>query len=592
MTNLLTKDRQPYVPPVASTPGSPGIPARYVWESTTVCGIYASNITYGWTEPTDGSDPAYIPVSVDATRPATYTYRCVTERRRRYVPAVPGTAATPGGSIAAALAATLSIGWTGGARSLGVLTTDGHAVFELSAVVGGIVVGFNDVDDSTSFLEINHGLYFSGGTVRVIEGGAIKASVGSYVNGDTFKIDRASGTVTYYKGATLLYTSLVASTGTVFLDVSMYAAGDAITDPVLTETATALTGGSGAITLTALGALGFEGDAQAQAVLQLPMLTFIASGGIAQPQIAYGGAGMPALLAGGTGLTGETGSSAITLRALDALGWQLTGGVGRGSAGVTMPALEITADALEGNLNATLGGAPVWTTAAMEGPRVAVATITSEIGVTSTLLVIALKSGVMSSTMTVDDDQLVQAIRLATMSTAVTVSAATTRTSSGDTTGRDDGFEVWSIDLDSLAGSMYEHYDFNSYADLEGVAYGAKADGVYLLEGDRDEGAIPIRASVDFGRHNMGTNLEKRVPHVYMGVATSGQLVLRVTVDGGPSYNYTALNPKDQQQVVRFDPGKGLKGSYWKFELFNVAGVDLDVDTIEFTPVIVPRRIL
>jgi hypothetical protein len=596
MTNLLTKDAAAYVPPEPATQGTPGTPAYWVTESATVCGIFSSGVTYGWTEPTDGSDPAYIPLATGAS-PGLITYRCVTTTRRRYVPAVPATPGTPGGSLAQALAGTYNLGWNGGARSLSTLKGDGYATFKVSSITGGVVAGFNGADNDTHPNEIEHGLILTGGTVRVIQSGAIVASTGTYATNDTFKVRRVGSTITYYKGATLLYTSLVSSSGEVFLDVCLYAARDAITDPTVVDEAASPTNESGGATMTlpALAALGgsFGGVSGVHGTgePELPMLTVIAYAGAVVPSIAYGGAALPALTLGAHGLVGQVGGATLTLPELDVFGGAGAGVHGLGA--VTLPAMTIYSDNYEGNTQATLGGITD-TAAAMDGMRLAIGLMSTSVTVAPTLVAVLYAEASALSSITVSATELASALRYASMSSSITVGAALARVSTGDVTGRDDGFQVWAVDLDSetYPSSMYEHYDFNSFADLDGVCYGAKADGVFLLEGDRDYGDVRIRASVDFGRHSMGTNLKKRVPYVYVGVATSGQIVLRVTVDGGASYNYYALNPKDEQQVVRFDLGQGLKGSYWKFELFNVGGGDVDLDTIEFTPVIVPRRIL
>jgi hypothetical protein len=37
--------------------------------------------------------------------------------------------------------------------------------------------------------------------------------------------------------------------------------------------------------------------------------------------------------------------------------------------------------------------------------------------------------------------------------------------------------------------------------------------------------------------------------------------------------------------------GKGLRSRYWQFELVNIDGADFDLDTIEFHPVLLTRRV-
>lgn len=586
MTNRLEKSAGTFVPPAPATAGSPGIPAHYVWESVTTCGLYSSNVTYQWTVPTDGSDPQYIPVATGGGV-GEIRYRCVTLPRQRYIPAVVATPPTPGGSLAAAIAATYSLGWTGGARSLDIITGDGYVQFTIAAVLGGIVAGLNDNDETTLFTELEHALYFTAGTVRVIEGGVIKSSVGSYAVNDVFKIDRTSGTVTYYKNGSLIYTSLVSSSGTVFLDTSLYSAHDALTTPSLLETGAPLTGGGATLTASVPGVIGGEGTRPAMGVLTAPRATLVAIGGIATPEVAYGGGTISGFMLGATGLTGEIGGATMVSPRASLFGGE---GTGHGSAILTASAATLSGDASEGNGNASMGSAPVTIDATMTEQRIVYVAFDSSMDAVYLLSAIALRSASMVSDAALDAAASATLQRFATMSTTVNAAPNASRISSADITGRDDGFQVWALDYDSLAQSMYEHYNFNSFADLEGVSFGAKADGVYQLEGDRDSGAY-IRASADFGRTALGTNLQKRVPYVYAGVSTSGRLVLRVSVDGGKSYSYYAIAAGSEQKVARFDLGHGLKGNYWHFELFNVEGADVDLDTIEFAPVFQQRRI-
>ncbi|WP_282460110.1 hypothetical protein, partial [Mycoplasmopsis arginini] len=130
---------------------------------------------------------------------------------------------------------------------------------------------------------------------------------------------------------------------------------------------------------------------------------------------------------------------------------------------------------------------------------------------------------------------------------------------------------------------------FNSFALFESACFGAKADGVYLLAGDTDAGA-DVRASISFGKLNFGNTLRKHVPNVYIGVASTGLMLLKVTVEGD-EYIYEARRSDDEMRAQRFDLGKGLKASYYTFELFNKAGADFELDTIEFRALANSRRI-
>lgn len=114
-----------------------------------------------------------------------------------------------------------------GARSVAELTSDGSFTFSVGQATG-IVCGLNAVDLDADYLEIEHAFYIENGKVRVVENGVFKTAFSNYTTGAVFKIERIGGVVKYYVDSVLKYTSLLASTGTVFLDCSLFAANDTI----------------------------------------------------------------------------------------------------------------------------------------------------------------------------------------------------------------------------------------------------------------------------------------------------------------------------------------------------------------------------
>lgn len=142
-------------------------------------------------------------------------------------------------------------GWNAGARSIAYLMADGLVEFEVGQSVG-IVCGLNDVDNDAGYLEIDHAFLLESGKATVIEGGIKKGSSTTYAYGDTFSISRVNGVVYYYVAGSLLYTSLIPSTGAVFVDCSLYAANDSILDLRFTDHL------SGSISLSAISAFGTD----------------------------------------------------------------------------------------------------------------------------------------------------------------------------------------------------------------------------------------------------------------------------------------------------------------------------------------------
>ena len=152
------------------------------------------------------------------------------------------------------------------------------------------------------------------------------------------------------------------------------------------------------------------------------------------------------------------------------------------------------------------------------------------------------------------------------------------------------GGETWVLNVDTNASSTYESYAFNSYGTVGGRTYGARADGLYLLEGETDNG-LPIRASMSFGSTNFGTDYLKRLEYAYLGLASSGKMYLKVILGDGTSYVYEARNSADHMAVQRIEVGRGLRASFMTFELYNSDGCDFDLSTADFQAVDLSRKI-
>jgi hypothetical protein len=148
---------------------------------------------------------------------------------------------------------------------------------------------------------------------------------------------------------------------------------------------------------------------------------------------------------------------------------------------------------------------------------------------------------------------------------------------------------VWVVNMDTGASSQYEQYGFNSFFTRDGVHYGVTDDGIYKLEGDDDAGQ-PIDALAALPRSNLGDGYLKNVPNFYVGVASTGKLILKAVADG-QEYLYEARSSSEELSTHRIDLGRGLEGTFWQFTLMNQDGCDFEIADIEFVPVVRKRRI-
>lgn len=149
--------------------------------------------------------------------------------------------------------------------------------------------------------------------------------------------------------------------------------------------------------------------------------------------------------------------------------------------------------------------------------------------------------------------------------------------------------DTWVVNINTGASTTYSGYDFNSFCERDGEYFAANDQGIHRLSGDTDNGE-KIRAAIQFGDVDLSRSSFKGISECYIGVKTSGQLVLRV-VAHGKEYFYESQRLSELMREHRFVTGKGLRANYLTLELYNKDGVDFELDKVEFRAVHKTRRV-
>ena len=236
MSNTLTKEvNQVWRPGTSAVPASPGQPYRAAYTSYETVYSCRYEWPYGTRRVQDATGAwVEVPVIPEGVQSVQQVYVCSSKSVPVFHPEQPYVAPTPGvAGTAAQLISDYNLGWTGGARSVRSLAGDGRISWKVGSAATGVVVGFNDADLTTEYAECEHAIYCARGIYRVYESGAMRPATGGYAAGDVFTIRRRQGVVTYWKNASLIYTSEVRSTGTVFMDASLYTGGDEVLEPAI-----------------------------------------------------------------------------------------------------------------------------------------------------------------------------------------------------------------------------------------------------------------------------------------------------------------------------------------------------------------------
>lgn len=157
-----------------------------------------------------------------------------------------------------------------------------------------------------------------------------------------------------------------------------------------------------------------------------------------------------------------------------------------------------------------------------------------------------------------------------------------------------EAYTAYAMTLAGAAVNEYVGYNFNSFAVINGVAYGGSENGIFLLEGATDDG-VQIDASVRVGLSNFGTALKKEISYAYIGVTTDGQMAMKVTTtsrDKGKRENWYKFSAKPRTSTAedRLQISKGKQSVYWDFELINLEGADFEFDQMRVWVMPLNRR--
>lgn len=584
MANSLIKDKK-FTPAVIGRSYRPALPARDVFETTTVCGYRFVGKGDGHYEyirdPSTGATTAvWIPAvgSSAGQSSGSYTYACWTETVLVHYPAQ-----TEQTAIAESPAHfDYRLGWNAGARSAMFVTDDAYAIFHARASMVGAICGLTGYEDPLVYngTSIKFGFSLTHGLAKVIEQGVIKTAAYPYTDASVFKVNRADGQITYLIDNVLVYTSAVSdSTEPLWLQSALYSADDEIFDPELhqvdaldpSDTVT----GTLALKLPPPAAALRVGDG-AVLRLALPQPEPALVTGLAAPSYALLSLALPPLVPAINSLVGAVGQLQLDLSpprmfAADSKTGRLR---------LTLPELAAFArsypyDTLPGGDTRLFTDGRISAFAEAVLPTQPLVALLGVSGIPYGEVTLGKVSiaGILGGNMAAQGEVTLRTVPIV----AVLGGEISVLSGLG---------ELWVMNL--TAGqpggtTQYEGYEFNSFALIGGRYYGARHDGLFLLEGEDDAGA-DIEASFGLGQINFGNAQKKTVAHCYLGAA-AGALELSVDAllnDTPANYAYEARGHGDTMREVRFDLGKALKSTYIVPTFTNQDGDAFKVDTVQF----------
>jgi hypothetical protein len=152
-------------------------------------------------------------------------------------------------------------------------------------------------------------------------------------------------------------------------------------------------------------------------------------------------------------------------------------------------------------------------------------------------------------------------------------------------------FRCYVLNTENNAISEYDNFTFNSFCTFKGKHLAAGANGIMLLEGNKDL-STDINAFLNIGNNDFGLPNLKKISDAYFSIKGDGNYYLTVTSDDGTPHSYplTAVSGAKMRNL-KADIGKGKKGRFFELELSNVAGADFELFDINLNVELLQRKV-
>jgi hypothetical protein len=138
------------------------------------------------------------------------------------------------------------------------------------------------------------------------------------------------------------------------------------------------------------------------------------------------------------------------------------------------------------------------------------------------------------------------------------------------------------VTAENYARSEYTNYAFNSMIQFNDTQYAADDTGIYLLEGNTDNGTS-INLILRTGLNDTGLSIKKMVEDFFVGCELAGTMEVRILTDEeaiSTSQYIEGISGKVKTRRVKAP--LNLLSRYWGVELRNVDGSFLNIDSIEY----------
>jgi len=138
---------------------------------------------------------------------------------------------------------------------------------------------------------------------------------------------------------------------------------------------------------------------------------------------------------------------------------------------------------------------------------------------------------------------------------------------------------VWSMNTETLETTNYLNFDFDSLVSFADQPYGVTSAGIFLLEGDDDDGT-DINARILTGISDRGDEALKEASHMYMQY-TGQAMMFQLMPDGQQrlrEYRFERRSNSSGVIHARAKGSRGLRSRSWQMGLRNLSGGAFTLD--------------
>lgn len=154
----------------------------------------------------------------------------------------------------------------------------------------------------------------------------------------------------------------------------------------------------------------------------------------------------------------------------------------------------------------------------------------------------------------------------------------------------ENNFDTWVINYESNAVSRYTNFNFNGFSKIGDKYYATNSNGLYLLDGTKDEDSIFIPAKIVTGNIDLsGIGVKSNARDIELYVKNDGTMTLRAYASDNQYFDYKLSKVNEVIAGSRVKLGMGRKAVYWQFELTNDQGTDFELDTTKIYKLVTGR---